>query len=222
MVKFYSCCDNSFDTRGFPWAQEILRGVVRGEPCPECKSGTGVPFGEVEVLLRRDKGSRWPDVLGCGSWPLFILSGRVLRDWESAGIRDLPASPVRIAEPRPKGLRTVPPPDYFWLDGERMSGAELDFEASGFVGVYFCPHCGTRLDDIRATHRRRRSGIWPMAFVRGTWNGSHVLTTNLSPAYFFCTDLILELARKNRHTNFCFVPAEVAASSLEPLKYLPR
>lgn len=101
-----------------------------------------------------------------------------------------------------------------------MMGARVDFDASGFVSVRFCERCGTRNDDLRATYDRQHSGIWPMRFLEGTWNGADVFTTDLSPAAFFCTEKVVECARQNRHTNFAFVPAERAASSTEPIDYL--
>ena len=89
-----------------------------------------------------------------------------------------------------------------------MRGALMDFDASGFVDVRFCPECGTRTDDISATGTRRQSAPYPYAFRLGTWNGDHLFTTDLSPCAFFCTERVLECARKHRLTNFRFTAAE--------------
>jgi hypothetical protein len=160
MTAFYKVSHNSFETHGFPWAQKILCGLNLVRVCYACaQEGRRIyrPCGEVEILLEKRKGNRWPDVLGCGSWPLFIVSGRVLDDWQQSGVQDILACPVRIVGPLPKRLQGLPVPEYFWLDGENMFGARLDFEASGFVDVSFCPECGTRMDDISATYGRWQS-----------------------------------------------------------------
>jgi hypothetical protein len=101
-----------------------------------------------------------------------------------------------------------------------MMGAQLDPEASGFVRVSSCPDCGTRMYDITRTYQQHSSGSWPMAVRRETWNGADVFTTDFSPTQFFCTDKVVTCARENRHTNFRFVPAEIAASSTEGVKYM--
>jgi hypothetical protein len=223
MTAFFKVSHNSFETRGFPWGQEILSGLVLVKVCFACaQEGRRIerPHGEVEIRLEKRKGSRWPDVLGCGAWPLFIVSRRVLADWQHSGVRDIPAYPVRIADPVPKKLQNAPMPEYFWLDGENMPGATLDLEASGFVNVSFCPKCGTRIEDISATYKRQHTGTWPMAIIESTWNGADVFTTDLSPAAFFCTEKVLECAKRNKHTNFRFVPAAVAASPAKGIKYL--
>ena len=97
---------------------------------------------------------------------------------------------------------------YFWLDGQKIQGAMLDFEESGFVNVQFCPECNTRTDDIGATFDRQHSRVYPYAFRPGTWTGLNLFTTDLSHCSFFCTEAVVECARKHKLTNFRFVPAE--------------
>lgn len=214
-ASFHSVSDDSFNTRGFPWAERIPRGLELVKICYACaKDGRRIerPVGEVEVLLQQGKGVRWPDVLGCGAWPLFIVSRRVLVDWANAGVQGVVAHPVRIMDPIPKKLRGAPVPDYVWLDGCKMHGANLDFEASGFVDVRFCEECGTRLQDSQATYDRQHSGTWPMVIVGGSWNGADVFTTDLSPAAFFCTEKVVRCAKEHKHTNVKFIAADVALS----------
>ena len=88
----------------------------------------------------------------------------------------------------------------------------MDFEASGFVDVRFCAECGTRTDEISATFHRQHSGVWQYVFRRGTWNGSNVFTTDLSPCRFFCTEAVVDCARKYKLTNFRFIPVEEGAN----------
>ncbi|HWS87602.1 MAG TPA: hypothetical protein VN282_11600 [Pyrinomonadaceae bacterium] len=219
-MEFFSVGHNTFDTQGFPWADSILSGLEEGPPCGRC----GVPLlgltGDVEVSLRPRKGTAWPDVLGCGDYPLFIVSGRVLKAWREEGIGRPPHHRVFVVGDLPRGLRGTSPPDYYWLDGARVLGARMDFGASGFVGVRFCGACGNRTDNVAATYGRRREGR-PYVFVPGSWNGARLFTTDLSPAKFFCTDELIACARKHGLTNFRFVPvAEGDAVENKGLKYL--
>ncbi len=139
---------------------------------------------------------------------------------EEDGIGDFHVSRLLLAEPLPTELRNTEPPQYLSLEREGMRGALLDFEASGFVGNQFCPECGTRRHDIHATNQRQRSGTWPMALVEGTWNGAHLFTTDLSTSALFCTDAVLDCAKRHRHTNFKFRPLETAASVTKGIEYL--
>jgi len=177
---------------------------------------------DIDLLLQRNKGSKWPDALGCGAEPLFIVSKRVIEDWKREGIGDFPTHKVVIASPYPKKLENTKRPEYLWLEGEDMLGAKIDFEASGYVGVVFCSKCGRRSDDISATYDRHHSGVWPEVIIPGSWNGSNIFTTDISQYAFFCTELVLECAKKYRHMNFQFIPIERSASSLEGIKYLSR
>lgn len=213
MTRFFSISDNSFNVRGFPWVQEIFRGLELVKICYTCvREGRRIerPRGELEVSLERGKGNRWPDILGCGAWPLFIVSGRVLDAWDKAGISDILRYPLKIAEPLPVRLRSICPPEYVWLDGEQMLGGELDFDASGFVGVSFCPECHTPIYEIAATYDRQHATKMPLTIIEESWNGKDLFTTNLSPTAFFCTEKVLDCANANKHSNFRFIPSEVA------------
>jgi hypothetical protein len=169
-------------------------------------------YGSIEAFLDRQKGVKWPDALGCGHYPFFILSERVLDAFSKENIGDFPHHAVLIQQPLPKKLAGLVPPRYFWLDGQKMRGAALDFKASGFVGVRFCPECGTRTDDISATCDRQHSRVYPYVFRPGTWNGANLFTTDLSHCAFFCTEAVVECAQKHKLTNFRFIPTEDGAS----------
>lgn len=206
-MQFYSVSHNSFEGRGFPWAQEIVHGFTLLPPCPECgRSMRSIP-GEITVGFT-DKGSKWPDVLGCGHVSLLIVSERVLEDWRRDGIGEFPNHEVHLDPPMPRRLRNVAPPGYFWIDGSQIQGARLDYDASGIVIKRFCPKCDARIDDIPATFARHYAGGWPIVFQEGTWNGASLFTTDTSPYQFYCTQDVVDCARRNRHTNFRFIPIE--------------
>ena len=221
--KFFSVTHNSFDTRGFPWVQTIVNGLQHFPPCSECGEDSHRPVGDLQVLLELNKASKWPDVLGCGHHPLLIVSGRVLEDWKRDGVGDFPHHRVEFIHPLPERLGDTQPPAYYWIDGANMAGAKLDFDASGFVGVQFCKTCGRRWDDIPKTYDKQHSAVWPYTFVAGSWNGANLFTTDLSPAAFFCTNLLFECAARHQHTNFRFIPVEQGdATSSRGLDYLKR
>ena len=199
---------DSFRTRGSPWIQSVVSGLEREPECRLCGVASWSAPGDIEVRLESGKGNMWADVLGCGAYPFFIVSEPVLRAWGDEGIGAFPHHRVLIAPPYPKKLRDLTPPDYYWLDGSRMRGALLDFDASGFVAVRFCPHCGNRTDDVGATYDRQRSARWPYAFVPGSWTGTRIFTTDISPTKFFCTRDVLDSAARHKFTNFRFVPTE--------------
>lgn len=221
-MSFFSVTHNSLGAPGFPWAERVAAGLTRGAACGVCGVAPLVAEGDIDVTLEPRKGRAWPDVLGCGAYPFFIVSGRAVEAWGEDGVGAFPLHRVNLLPPFPEQLRARPAPDYFWLDGAAMRGASLDFEASGFVGVRFCPGCGNRTDDTRATYERRRAQTWPFEFVPGTWAGAKLFTTDLAPTKFFCTEEVLESAARHRLTNFRFLRAEEGHSpNSEGIKYLP-
>jgi hypothetical protein len=208
LPRFFSVSDNSIHKRGFPWIRTVRKGLSEVIWCNTCDRAIQEPEGDLEVVLEQDKGTRWPDVLGCGHWPLLILSAKVLSAWKSEGLEELPRRKVTFLDPLPKALAATTPPKHHWIDGAKLRGALLDFDASGFVGVKFCPECDTRSDNIPATYQRQHSQVCPYVFRAGTWSGRNLFTTDISTAAFFCTDALVKLAAKNKFSNFRFIPVE--------------
>ncbi len=222
-TAFFQISDNSIGARGVPWIQSVNEGLQDSSPCHVCGVAGQDPVGELRVTMDPKKGSQWPDVLGCGAYPLLVVSERVLEAWTKEGVGTFPAQRVMIGLPLPKRIADVEPPPYFWVDGERMRGAELDFDKSGFVGVQFCPGCGIRSEDDSATYRKQHARVWPYTFVPGSWNGANLFTTDLSPAAFFCTAAVVECAAKHGHANFRFVPVEQGTNpESKGIAYLKR
>ncbi|AQT68261.1 hypothetical protein STSP2_01417 [Anaerohalosphaera lusitana] len=221
MKNFYSISHNSFDTRGFPWGEEVLTEI----PKRECLRCGGIRFtleADIDLLLERCKGSKWPDVLGLGM-SYFTVSGRVLEDWKREGIGEFPVHRVRIAKPYPKKLEDTAPPNYHWIDGRKMVGAKLDYEASGFVNHKFCDTCGRLLYDDSGTYKKRFQEYCPYVFVPGSWEGADLFTTDYSHLAFFCTEKVLDCARKHQHTNFRFTPIEEGiATNSKGVQYMKR
>jgi len=222
MVRFFRVSDNSFHTRGFPWIARIEVGLEHKGICPECGGSLTQPRGDLQVALERNKGSKWPDAIGCGHYPLLVVSARVLSAWRNAKLGDFPVGGmVTLLPPFPKKLEKHEPPVYCWLDGAMMFGARLDFEASGFVGVQFCSRCSRRWDDIPATFQRQHSQRWGYVFWKGSWKGANLFTTDISPTAFFCTNAVVESAKEHALTNFRFIPVEEGVGAGSPgVEYL--
>ncbi len=192
---------------GFPWIGSLTEGFGTKY---ECNSGmhiiqyaTGKLVGDLD-----NRGAKWPDRLGCGHFPFFIVSERVIDAWASEGIGSFPHTEIELTPYRPKKLRDVPPPRYYWIDGEKIRGALIDFEASGFVGNKFCPECGVRTDDVVATGNRQDEKAWPYVFQESSWNGGNLFTTDISSTVFFCTRAVVDCARQYKFTNMKFIPVE--------------
>jgi hypothetical protein len=208
MPRFFRVSDNSFFARGFPWIWKLAEGLGEVHYCTLEDRAIQEPVGDLVALLERSKGTKWPDVLGCGDYPLFIVSERTVECWAKERVGTFPAHRVRFASPLPKRLMGTTPPAYFWIDGAKLKGALMDFEASGFVDVSFCPECGTRNENEDETNRRYIEGGWPYVFRENTWAGLNLFTTDLCDTQFFCTEVVVECARKYKLTNFEFVPIE--------------
>ena len=155
MARFFSVMDNSIENRRTPWIRSIVKGLEWTPACPNCGVDAQWPIGDLHVRLEPRRGCVWPDTLGCGSGPLLIVSGRVLEAWANENVGVFPVHRVEIVPPLPKRLESIAPPSYFWIDGQRLQGAKMDFDASGFVDVLFCPACGRRTDNIAATSERQ-------------------------------------------------------------------
>lgn len=203
-VEFYSVNSGSAADSDQPWIEKIIHGLSRRTACKVCGTEGLKPSGELTVTVDKRGSTRWPDALGCGHYPLLVLSNRVLRDWSALGV-EVPHAPIRFET-------EVPPGRYYWIDGAQLRGACLDFAASGFVGVEFCSGCGKRTHIISETYRKQHERRWPIVFEAGSWAGQDLFTTDLSPTSFFCTKRLLDCAREKPHTNLIFIPIDKGRS----------
>ena len=164
---------------------------------------------EIVAQIAKTKASKWPDIIANGHEPHFtIVSQKVLEVWESEGIGTFPCFPVHIQPPFPKTLITVPPA-YYRLDYKKMIGAELDFEASGYVNAKICKVCGKFSFDISKTGNLERSKIIPFVLKSGTWSGKHVFCPTPQEQIICCTDKVVDCAHKYQLTDFEFCPFEI-------------
>ena len=212
MSQNYQFLDNTIYKRGFTWAYSIIPKSEMFEiNCPKCGIRGRYPSGAFDVVV--EGGSKFPDVLGCGAYPLLIVSEEVITDWKNAGIKSFDTYPVGIAEVQSKKLQDVQPPKYFRV--EITGNCKIDLEKSGFHLLKKCSECGHTHFEGRAT-----SGF---QMVPGSWDGSPVFRDfDVFPRVTFCTELIVELAREQKRTNFRFVlmdePEDASNKGLDYLK----
>jgi hypothetical protein len=102
-------------------------------------------------------------------------------------------------------------PVYVWIDGADSISAVMNFEASGFVDVRFCPSCGIRSNDISRTYDRQHVASHPGYVL--TYNsaiGLDVFTSDLSPTAFFCTQQTSHFAPSSKLGSANQYPIDLA------------
>lgn len=172
--------------------------------CPFCHACAKKPEGLVTVTVTTKHGSHWPDI-SQGAVQGLCISKRVKDALDVAGYGYGATVSIKVVPPFPRAL-VDPPPEYFMMLGD--VGAAFDFEKAGMAVKRRCPNCG----------KVEREAKTPLQedFVKNTWNGMDIFVTDLSPFSFYCTERIVELARKNRWAGFHFVPLEQAHDYTHP------
>lgn len=163
--------------------------------CPEHGDILYYPSGEFDVVV--EGGNRYPDVLGCGAYPFLIVSQSVVNAWRGAGITSFHSYQVHVDEVRSRSklLHETEPPLYHRIEIDGR--CEIDFAASGLEIVRFSPEC-----QHLVTKPSMSSGF---RMVSGSWDANPLFRDQLHyPRVSFCTQLVLDLARSNRFTNFRF------------------
>src|SRR5438132_3177485 len=114
-MLFYEFSDNSSYEKKWAFAVSIHpKSPVVIWRCPECGRAAHYPAGAFDVTV--EGGSAFPDVLGCGAYPLLILSERVISLLKSAGISFFQESPVNDGAIQESRVRPEEAPAYFRAD----------------------------------------------------------------------------------------------------------
>jgi hypothetical protein len=213
-MQFYSIDDNTAHQQGMPEIYRIVEGMVTDGRCGTCGVLKRHPSGDLRVQFGKTRADTWTDIIACGDYPCFVVSERFVDAMRACGVRLERGGKVGFVEPVLNGLSLDDAPQYYWIDGKRHFAATMDFEASGYVDVRFCPECGTRSDNISATHQRQHSSP-PSGdvFDYDASSGHDLFTTDLSPTAFFCTNAVIECARRHRLTNLRFIPVEAGTAT---------
>lgn len=215
---FYKIRDSTLDTRGMPWIQDVFSGWGTVSRCTVCGARNARAFDNMKVELKPYRRSLfWPDLLGCGVSE-FVVSAHFVDAMRQDGIRVELGGTVEIIEPLRNRLSLDDAPAYFWVEGERLCGASMNREASGFVDEGECRGCGRRLENVRATYRRQHEDPPPPITFDVNDSGLELFTTDNSRLSFYCSDRVLDCVKRNELTNVSFVPIERGFHG-EPIKY---
>jgi hypothetical protein len=194
--EFYTFGDNTFSNRGFTWAASIHpRSEVVHQICPTCGSVKHYPIGEFDVTVER--GSKYPDILGCGAFPFLIVSEKVVRAWKGAGLSCFHTYDIGVVGIKSTKLRNEIPPAYFRIEIDGR--CQIDLEASGAKIIRFCPDC-QHLETVPPV-------ITNFRMIPDSWDGSSLFRDiRLYPCVNFCTQNILDIVFQQELTNFFFEP----------------
>jgi hypothetical protein len=219
MTQFFSICHNTAYKHGMPEIGAIVDGLVNHGPCPTCGVGRRRPTGDLQARLGKTRARIWPDLLACGDYPCFVISARFVAAMQECGVQLRIGGRVEFVGPNDIGLSLDDAPEYFWVDGRQSRAGTMDFDASGYVDVRFCPNCGIRSNDISRTYDRQHADPPPgQIFAYDATSGLDLFTTDLSPTAFFCTSRVYDCARKHKLINIAFRPTDQGLVR-EPLKY---
>lgn len=209
MTQFYDIMHNTAYKRGMPEIEEIVSGIKDSGPCPVCGVGRREPAGDLSVKLGTTRARTWPDLLACGDYPCFVISERFLKSLLDCGLQVILGGRVNFTGKNESGLSLEIAPQYYWVDGERSCAGKMDFDASGYVDVRFCPKCGVRSNDISQTYDKQHANPAPgQIFEYDELSGLDLFTTDLSPTAFYCTERVLDCVRRKKLINVGLIPAE--------------
>src|SRR5436305_2082405 len=129
-MLFYEFSYNSATASRWTFAGDIRpTSRVIDWQCSRCGRGAYYPAGSFDVAV--EGGSAFPDVLGCGAYPLLILSERAVSALASAGINCFRTFPVHVVEVLESRLTPEQAPNYFRVE---IAGAcRIDLAGSGMT-----------------------------------------------------------------------------------------
>ncbi len=193
-MNFYNIIDNtSYEGK---WTMAISihsRSRLIEWCCPDCGAADSYPAGAFDVTV--EGGNAYPDILGCGAYPLMIVSSRVIASWEQNDIGPFVKFPVGVAAAHETMLRSKDAPQYYRV--EIAGDVKVDIPRSGGKISQYCARCGQF--SIESFTLKKK------AIFAGSWDGSPLFRDKrLFPRVIFCTETVKQLAEKEKHTNFHF------------------
>src|SRR5262249_1179197 len=129
--------------------------------CEACGRGARYPAGAFDVDL--EGGSDCPDVLGCGAYPLLIVSERVVSAWRGAGVTSCIEHPVGISAVHGANLRFQ---EYNYCRIELTGECMIDFAAMGMQIRKACGRCGESTKEPLVCREFK--------ILEGSWDGSYL------------------------------------------------
>ena len=171
------------------YSEYKIKDVVYDEPIPSVIDGCVA-----------GKGRKWPDLMttsnpGSG---IFVYSARVVTTIEDEGLAGIEFHPVELTESENRKLRLKDAPKYFW--GKIMG--KMAAKIIGRDGCSIEPDVDTGIHQPKGIEDVYHSyELSPESF----WDGSDFfqMSTVIS-GHRFCTQRVLDAARRHRWTNFSF------------------
>lgn len=200
------------ESNGWAYASKIY--AKSEEVIIDCeKCGARGRYPEKEFDIDIEGGEKYPDILLCGSYPLLIVSKKVVEDWKNEGITGFSFYPVGINSVSSESLRKVTPPSYFHIVVQGKS--KLNLVKMEVDIVEKCPSCGKI---------KFNKPIWDIDkfyIDETTWDGLDLFVSDLFPTMILVTTNVVQSACKNKHTNFEFIKAEDSMQIIQnPINYL--
>lgn len=195
MDDIYRLRNNTSHFPKYAWAGDVVSDGWDQEPkCEVCGDGPEESPRSLDVVIT--KGSRYPDILGCGAYPFLIVSAQTVLVWQAHGIRGYDTYPVTLVEVKPKRLKTVIPLEYVRI--EIRGSCMVDVEASGFVAGPLC--------ERHQRARVRRMVMSPVTqLFPGSWDGSDLFRDSVHfPRVTFCTRRLADICLEAKLKNFRF------------------
>lgn len=191
-MEFFELSENSaFEKQWIYAALEHPRSQVFTWQCVSCGRAASYSSGSLNVTV--ENGSAFPDRLGTGFYPLFIVSEAVVRIFTVERIGGFRAFPVGIENILESDLKLKDAPSYYRLevDGE----CKIDLVESGYIVENVCIRCG-EVTLGRPPARR-------FEIIAGSWSGHDLFRDcRLFPRVIFCTRRLVEIISLHRFTNF--------------------
>jgi len=190
-MVFYELSDNGAFEPTWTSAVSIrpMSHVVQWH-CPQCGRADTYPARSFDVVL--EGGAQFPDFLGCGACPFLIVSERVVKVFEAAGVQSFLKYPVGAAAVQESELRKESAPRYYRIEitGECM----VDLAQSGIMITGICGRCGEV--------ERKPITVRPLKILEGSWDGSDLFRDRrLFPRVCFGTQKVADLVHAHALTN---------------------
>lgn len=207
MDKFFHMRDNTIMSKGWTRATKIYpESEIIQKNCLECGSVGSYPKGEFKVDI--EGGTKYPDILLCGEYPLLIVSERVVDDWKKDRVKGFDYYRVEINKIFSKRLTAEEAPIYYHIV---VNGrCELDLGKMDLNIKHKCKTCGHVTFD-KPTWQANKFVI-----KESTWDGSDLFVSEIFPRIVICTEKVIVNACRNKHTNFLFHLVEDARKTDAP------
>lgn len=213
-MNYFAMSNSTANSKGWTYSPTFypIDGLV-DYVCSTCGAMARYPIGRFALDL--EGGSKYPDILMCGAWPILIVSGRVIQGWEEVGVIGYKKYPVEIRNISSKKLKSADSIEYFSI--EVQARCELDLVAMGLSIVNECGECGkTKLS--KPSWDIDRLVIKPESI-----GSADIFISSVFPSKVLVNEKIVDCACVNKHTNFEFVKSEESLGMFrEPIDYLKR